>query len=353
LAPLSNQADTGSVTLGGAGGSRQVVDEAGCGGVAGQFSRSVGPGQSKVLSTATGLIAAVCGVTAIVPFSDTAPRGLAAVLAVVGLGLAFALRRLAHRLTAGHVHLFLVFVTAVMTWCVAGSTTATGAVVTAVSFFWVAMYAAVFQTRTEMAVHLALVGAGLAYGLWSASPPSIPQSWLFLMGTITGVAWVLNGKVSGLRQDATRDELTGAMTRRGFLDVAAREIAWSARTGHPLTVVVLDLNGFKDINDRFGHAAGDAVLAGLPRAWAPSLRPRDVLGRLGGDEFALLMPGTDHVEAAVVVDRLRASSVSVTFAAGIVQWAGQDLEAWLAAADDRQYADKGRLRDTDDDGVPA
>jgi hypothetical protein len=53
------------------------------------------------------------------------------------------------------------------------------------------------------------------------------------------------------------------------------------------------------------------------------------------------------------VDRLRASSVSVTFAAGIVQWAGQDLEAWLAAADDRQYADKGRLRDTDDDGVPA
>ncbi|GAA2727517.1 GGDEF domain-containing protein [Cellulomonas aerilata] len=317
------------------------------------LSRSVGAGQARVLSTATGLTAAVCGVTVLVPFSDTAPRGLAAVLSVVGFGLAGLLRRNAHRLTAGHVHLFLVVVTAVMAWCVAGSTTPTGAVVTAVSFFWVAMYVAVFGSRTEMVVHLALVGAALGYGLWAASPPSVVQSWLFLMSTITGVAWVLNGKVAGLRQDATRDELTGALTRRGFLDVARRELAWAGRTGSPLTLVVIDLNGFKGINDRYGHAAGDAVLAGLPQAWAPSLRPRDVLGRLGGDEFALLMPGTEQAEAAAVVDRLRASSVSVTFAAGIAAWAGQDLESWIAAADVLQYTDKGRARDDDQDGVPA
>jgi diguanylate cyclase (GGDEF)-like protein len=317
------------------------------------LSRSVSSAQARVLSTATAIIAAVCAVTVVIPFSDTAPRGLAAVLAVIGFGLAGLLRWQAHRLTAGHVHLFLVVVTAVMTWCVAAATTPTGAVVTAVSFFWVALFVAVFLTRAEMLAHLALVGGGLAYGLWTAAPPSVVQTWLFLMGTMAGVAVVLQGKVSGLRQDATRDELTGAMTRRAFLEAARREMAWSARTRESLTVVVIDLNDFKGINDRHGHAAGDAVLAALPRAWAPSLRPRDVLGRLGGDEFALLMPSTDAVQAAAVVDRLRASSVSITFAAGIATWAGEDLDAWLAAADERQYANKSRTRDVDDDGVPA
>jgi diguanylate cyclase (GGDEF)-like protein len=317
------------------------------------LSRSVSAAQARVLSTATAIIAAGCAVTVIVPFSDTAPRDVAAVLAVLGLALAALLHRQARRLTVGHVHVFLVVVTTVMAWCVAVATTPTGAVVTAVSFFWVAMFVAVFLTRAEMVAHLVLVGVGLAYGLWTAAPPSLGQTWVFLMGPMAGVAWVLNGKVSALRQDATRDELTGALSRRAFFEVARREMAWSERTHEALTVVAIDLNDFKGINDRHGHAAGDAVLAALPRAWAPSLRPRDVLGRLGGDEFALLMPGTDEAQAAAVVERLRASSVSITFAAGIASWGGDDLDDWLAAADERQYADKGRTRDADDDDVPA
>jgi diguanylate cyclase (GGDEF)-like protein len=215
------------------------------------------------------------------------------------------------------------------------------------------MFTAVFQSRAEMTVHLALIGAGLAWGLWSAAPPSIVQTWLFLMGTITGVAWVLNRKVTGLRRDATRDELTGAMTRRAFLEIARREIAWSARSGDPLTVAAIDLNGFKAVNDRHGHAAGDAVLAALPRAWSPHLRPRDVLGRLGGDEFALLMPGTTEADAAAVVERLRAASVSITFAVGVASWSGQDLDLWLGEADSRLYLDKTAAREQDGDDVPA
>ncbi|WP_396134503.1 GGDEF domain-containing protein [Cellulomonas sp. ATA003] len=78
-----------------------------------------------------------------------------------------------------------------------------------------------------------------------------------------------------------------------------------------------------------------------PRAWAPNLRPRDLLGRLGGDEFVLLMPGTDPARAAAVVERLRASSVSITFAAGVAPWSGEELDAWIAVADSRLYADKG------------
>jgi diguanylate cyclase (GGDEF)-like protein len=312
-------------------------------------SRPVGSGQARVLSTATAVIAAVCGLTALVPFSDTAPTGLTAVLSLVGFGVAALLRRLQRRLTAGHVHVILAVVTTVMGWCVAVSTTPNGAVVTAVSFFWVAMYVAVFQSRAEMTAHLALVGICLGWGLWASAPPSAVQTWVFLMGTITGMAAVLNAKVSRLRQDASRDELTGAMTRRAFLDLARREIAWAARTGEPLTVAALDLNDFKAINDRHGHAAGDAVLAALPTAWRPHLRPRDALGRLGGDEFALIMPGTTQAQAAVVVDRLRRASVSITFAAGIALWSGEHLDEWLHTADARLYTDKYRGRERGDD----
>ena len=104
--------------------------------------------------------------------------------------------------------------------------------------------------------------------------------------------------VARLQEQSLTDELTGVANRRAFLEVAAREIERSRRYRHELSLAYLDIDGFKAVNDRFGHAVGDRVLialAGLARATARSV---DTVARIGGDEFVILMPETDARAAA-------------------------------------------------------
>ncbi|MGA2164815.1 MAG: GGDEF domain-containing protein, partial [Solirubrobacteraceae bacterium] len=140
------------------------------------------------------------------------------------------------------------------------------------------------------------------------------------------------------RQRADTDPLTGLLNRSGFLALAARERAIADRTHTPLTIAVLDLNGFKQINDRLGHAAGDRVLAELGREWRARLRAGDILARHGGDEFVLLLPATSQAEAAGVLERLRWEDLVVDWSVGISGWeSGEDLDACLARADRSLY----------------
>ncbi len=107
-------------------------------------------------------------------------------------------------------------------------------------------------------------------------------------------------------------------------------------------MVLLDLDGFKAINDRAGHAAGDRLLAELAVRWKTSLRSCDILGRHGGDEFVLLLPATTPAQAEVALDRLRAST-PVAFSAGIACWERDEgMEACLARADKGLYVEKDR-----------
>ncbi|GGJ27684.1 GGDEF domain-containing protein [Neoroseomonas lacus] len=155
------------------------------------------------------------------------------------------------------------------------------------------------------------------------------------------------------------DPLTGLPNRRGFLARALLAMAAARRNGGRCSVMMLDLDRFKAINDNFGHPAGDAVLRGVAVAIGQAVRGSDVAGRLGGEEFALLLP--DGVaDSAQVADRLRAVVATevahpagadslVTFSAGIVALdpAGDEsaLEAALAAADRALYAAKAAGRD--------
>jgi diguanylate cyclase (GGDEF)-like protein len=107
-------------------------------------------------------------------------------------------------------------------------------------------------------------------------------------------------------------------------------------------MVLLDLDGFKTINDQAGHAAGDRLLAELAERWKASLRSCDILGRHGGDEFVLLLPATTPAQAEVALDRLRAST-PVAWSAGIASWEPDEgMEACLARADQRLYVEKDR-----------
>ena len=100
------------------------------------------------------------------------------------------------------------------------------------------------------------------------------------------------------------DPLTEALNRRGFEDRLGRELADAVRSGRPLTLVVLDLDDFKAVNDREGHPAGDALLRETVRRLSEVLRPHDSLGRLGGDEFAVLCPGAGEPNVPALLDRL-------------------------------------------------
>lgn len=104
---------------------------------------------------------------------------------------------------------------------------------------------------------------------------------------------------------ATRDPLTGVFNRREFVHQAQQALAQAQRHGHELAVLMVDLDHFKSVNDRFGHPAGDEVLRQVTRLMSQSVRQTDCLARLGGEEFALLLPCTPASNALHLADKLR------------------------------------------------
>jgi diguanylate cyclase (GGDEF)-like protein len=106
---------------------------------------------------------------------------------------------------------------------------------------------------------------------------------------------------------ATTDSLTGTLNRRQITKVANQELERAHRYGHPTSVILLDIDEFKEINDQYGHAAGDLAIQHTAQTLLENLRTIDSLGRYGGDEFVILLPETDHLEAAQVAERLRAT----------------------------------------------
>jgi diguanylate cyclase (GGDEF)-like protein len=145
---------------------------------------------------------------------------------------------------------------------------------------------------------------------------------------------------------ARTDPLTGLLNRRGFLEVARREMARSRRNGRAITVAMIDVDHFKEVNDRRGHEAGDHLLAGLGAALRASTRSVDACARVGGDEFAVLLPETDGTGVEGVLDRMRMvlveagsgaaeddGAVTVSVGAATFASAPSSLDEMLRAAD--------------------
>jgi two-component system cell cycle response regulator len=115
----------------------------------------------------------------------------------------------------------------------------------------------------------------------------------------------LASKHRELSYRATHDSLTDLWNRPGILDLAARELVRGQREGRPLCLAIADIDHFKEINDKFGHAAGDAILREAAQRMRSALRSYDLIGRYGGEEFLVVMPGLDVNLAIKLAERLR------------------------------------------------
>lgn len=167
------------------------------------------------------------------------------------------------------------------------------------------------------------------------------------------------GLETQLREMRDTDELTGLRNRRAITALAETELARAAREMRPLSVVMLDIDHFKQVNDTYGHQAGDQALCLVAGTVSKNVRLYDVVGRWGGEEILLLLPGTTYSQALMVAERVRAAiaaiplglqegqSVALTASLGVASRAPGDvtnLETLVASADMALYHAKSNGR---------
>ncbi len=189
-------------------------------------------------------------------------------------------------------------------------------------------------------VALALV-AEVFYLIIAATGTVVSTSRVAMSGVVLGLAGsiAIMAAINRTAQDrdrrrltarlhklATHDGLTGCLTYQAFQDALEAEAARARRHRRPFSVVMVDLDSFKDINDAHGHGVGDATLRGVVQALLAAARTSDLVGRLGGDELAVLLPETNAVQAPLVAERFQAHArsaetpVGVTVSFGTATW---------------------------------
>ena len=165
----------------------------------------------------------------------------------------------------------------------------------------------------------------------------------------------VNRLIWRLSDAAITDELTGLLNRRGFHELFETELERARRSGQPLSVIVGDIDHFKVLNDRFGHAAGDRALEQLSLILGTAKRRIDSAARIGGEEFAVILPDSDQHAAFILAERMRREvretflyepyDLTVSLGVATFPMHGTDTDALVAAADEALYAAKALGRD--------
>jgi len=232
------------------------------------------------------------------------------------------------------------------------------------SAFWLSTPAALLActaSRTPRrgvlaAAVIVALSAGAARLLAHVHTP--PPVWMMILVPAISVAVTLTGRRrlererDVLRRTSLTDPLTGIANRRALLARAEYEVGRHARLGHSFALVMLDLDGFKGLNDRFGHAAGDDLLREVAAALTQTIRSQDTAARIGGDEFCVLAPETTGPGIEQLQARLRDAVAGVTVGIEAVRASlgtaafpadGRRAEDLLHAADHRLLAAKREL----------
>jgi two-component system cell cycle response regulator len=149
------------------------------------------------------------------------------------------------------------------------------------------------------------IGAGADDYLTKPVVPEELEARLLAGRRILDLQAELMAARDALQIQATHDPLTNLWNRKGIIDILKREVNRASRNGIPLSVIMVDVDGFKLINDTFGHLVGDKVLVEIAARMRESIRSYDAAGRLGGDEFLMVLPGCDTETAMYLAERVR------------------------------------------------
>jgi diguanylate cyclase (GGDEF)-like protein len=200
---------------------------------------------------------------------------------------------------------------------------------------------------------------------WATVNAHSDPRWLYSLAVAAFLAtimvmcylWFLVTELeSELAEQARTDPLTGALNRRAMEEAALRETSRCIRNGQALSMIVIDIDRFKQLNDTRGHAAGDRALQALVCRIRSILRQRDSIARTGGEEFAILLPNTTEFDALAIAERVRQAveqlevpfetgPIKMTICGGVAQFdAAGDWEAMMNLADSAMYEAKKRGR---------
>ena len=220
------------------------------------------------------------------------------------------------------------------------------------------------RTTAWLAVACALTSALLGFPVYGETPLSVVLACLPFLGayplaisTVTHRLATRVARQNRLLEELTRtDGLTRLLNRQHWLEVAEGELQRHRRTGRPAVLLMLDVDRFKDINDRHGHPVGDEVLCGVAQVLRACARAIDTPARFGGDEFGIVLPETDLRGAEEAAQRIRerlealtferAPSLRPTISLGAAEASAdlRDVDAWIKQADDALYRAKAAGR---------
>ncbi len=191
---------------------------------------------------------------------------------------------------------------------------------------------------------------GVIAVVWTEAIEELPERVARIMSVISAEAAVAIERAAlldRLERMARTDDLTGLTNRCAWDLELARELTRAGREEAPLAIAMVDLDRFKDYNDRLGHQAGDRLLKEAAGAWRGVLRETDLLARYGGEEFAVALPGCDTAAARRLVERLRAvTPANESCSAGLACWDGHEsADELLGRADAALYEAKQTGRD--------
>jgi diguanylate cyclase (GGDEF)-like protein/MYXO-CTERM domain-containing protein len=231
-------------------------------------------------------------------------------------------------------------------------------------YLWPMLYSAYFFSRRALSLDLLImwVTLGLALFVWSVDP----MKQVLFMGvgvsvTLTAIVVILLRErlttvIGELARSSATDYLTGLLNRRAFDAEFLRQIERARRSDLPLALVLFDLDYFKQVNDRLGHAAGDRALCDFAALLKRALRRGDTLARIGGEEFAVVLFGVDQAEAVAFAERIglelqeakinEAAPLSASAGVAALREGAQDASTLLVDADRALYGAKeaGRRR---------
>jgi diguanylate cyclase (GGDEF)-like protein/putative nucleotidyltransferase with HDIG domain len=194
----------------------------------------------------------------------------------------------------------------------------------AMFYVWAALVAGYFLTWPQVAFQAVLVAGCYAVALGQVAPDGAPAQYVMGLGTVVVAGSVVGSLRRGvatlfsrLATSARTDQLTGLLNRRGFDELLEIEVERSIRAKSPLGLLLIDLDDFKSVNDRYGHADGDQALRLLAKSLGDHVRRIDRAARIDGEEFAVLLPDTEAHSAYLLAERLRTRIVDEIPAAPI------------------------------------